>query len=136
MGAQVAVGMEKVRIDKWLWAARFFKTRSLAKQALEGGKVHCDGQRVKASKDLQVGMELTIRQGWDEKTVLVVALSDQRRGAPEAAALYKETEASVAKREEEAERRKALRGLDLGPVQRPNKKQRRQIHRFREQGHD
>ncbi|MYM63677.1 RNA-binding S4 domain-containing protein [Pseudomaricurvus sp. HS19] len=128
--------MEKVRIDKWLWAARFFKTRSLAKQALEGGKVHCDGHRVKASKDLLVGMELTIRQGWDEKTVQVVALSDQRRGAPEAAALYKETEASVTKREEEAERRKALRGLDLGPVQRPNKKQRRQIHRFREQGHD
>src|SRR6187402_2703438 len=90
---------EKVRLDKWLWAARFFKTRSLAKQAIDGGKIHCDGQRVKASKEISTGINLTIRQGLEEKTVLVTALSDQRRGAPEAALLYTETEASLAERE-------------------------------------
>jgi len=123
--------MEKVRIDKWLWAARFFKTRSLAKQAIEGGKVHCDGQRVKAAKEIGLGVQLTIRQGWDEKIVEVIALSDQRRGAPEAQKLYQETPESIAKRESEAAQRKALRGIEGMPMQRPNKKQRRQIHRFK-----
>lgn len=122
--------MDKVRIDKWLWAARFYKTRSLAKQAIEGGKVHVDGQRVKASKDLTLGMTLTIRQGWDDKEVVVVALSDQRRGAPEAAKLYTETEASIARREDLAAQRKAL-GAGVQTEGRPNKKQRRQIHRFK-----
>jgi len=79
--------MTKVRIDKWLWAARFFKTRSLAKQAIEGGKVQCDGQRAKASKEIMIDTVLSIRQGWDIKEVLVIDLSDQRRGAPEAALL-------------------------------------------------
>lgn len=125
--------MEKVRIDKWLWAARFFKTRSLAKQAIDGGKVHCAGQRVKPSKEIEVGTTLTIRQGWDEKQVEVIKLSDQRRGAPEAILLYQETEASVKKREDQAAQRKALRGIMGQPEHRPNKKQRRQIHRFREQ---
>ncbi len=125
--------MEKVRIDKWLWAARFFKTRNLAKQAIEGGKVHCDGQRVKASKEILVGAQLTVRQGFDEKVIDVVALSDQRRGAPEAMTLYQETANSLERREQEAERRKALRGTNAGPLNRPTKKQRRQIHRFREQ---
>ena len=68
----------KVRVDKWLWAARFFKTRSLAKSAIEGGKVHLEGLRVKVSKELAVGDQLTIRQGWDEKEVVVVALSTER----------------------------------------------------------
>lgn len=125
--------MDKVRIDKWLWAARFFKTRSLAKAAIDGGKVHCDGQRIKPSKDIVTGMELTIRQGLDEKTVTVTALSEQRRGAPEAALLYTETAASISKREALASQRKALRGLDLAPDHKPNKKERRLIHRFREQ---
>lgn len=125
--------MDKVRIDKWLWAARFYKTRNIAKQAIDGGKVHCQGQRVKPSKEIECGVELTIRQGHDEKTVLVIALSDKRRGAPEAAKLYQETEASIAKREALSEQRKVLRGLDLAPDHRPTKKQRRQIHRFREQ---
>lgn len=123
--------LTKVRVDKWLWAARFFKTRNLAKQAIDGGKIHCDGQRIKPSKEISVGVELTIRQGWDEKTVAVIALSDQRRGAPEAALLYSETEASIAKREAEADQRKALRGTGLVADRRPNKKQRRQIHRFK-----
>ena len=81
----------RVRIDKWLWAARFFKTRAIAKQAIEGGKVQCEGNRVKASKEIEVGMEIRLRQGFDEKTVIVTGLSDQRRGAPEAQQLYRET---------------------------------------------
>ncbi len=124
--------MTRVRLDKWLWAARFFKTRSLAKAAIEGGKVHLGGQRVKVSKEIAVGDVLQIRQGWDEKVVEVRALSDQRRGAPEARALYEETADSIARRESEAAARKAAGGLVNRPAHRPTKKQRRQIHRFRE----
>ena len=75
----------KVRLDKWLWAARFFKTRSLAKRAIEGGKVYCNGQRVKVAKEIVVGDRLSIRQGFEKKEVAVLALSDERRGAAEAA---------------------------------------------------
>lgn len=125
--------MEKVRIDKWLWAARFFKTRNLAKQAIEGGKVQCDGQRIKASKDINTGMTLSIKQGWDTKEVTVIALSDQRKGAPEAALLYKETATSIHKREKEAEQRRLLKSAASFHTEgRPTKKQRRQIHRFRD----
>jgi ribosome-associated heat shock protein Hsp15 len=123
--------MEKVRIDKWLWAARFFKTRNLAKQAIEGGKVHCDGQRVKASKEITVNTHLTIRQGWDQKEVKVIKLSDQRRGAPEAALLYEETPESIAKREAFLLQRKTM-NQGIHTEGRPSKKQRRQIHRFRD----
>ena len=123
--------MEKVRIDKWLWAARFFKTRNLAKQAIDGGKIHCDGQRVKASKEIVVGNRLRVKQGWDDREVEVIALSDQRRGAPEAALLYQETQASLEKREEIAAQRKTLR-TNIHTEGRPTKKQRRQIHRFRD----
>ena len=119
-----------VRIDKWLWAARFFKTRSLAKQAIEGGKIHCNGQRIKASKDITVGLTLTIRQDLDEKIVLVKALSDQRRGAPEAALLYEETEDSKLTREKCVAERKAGLASFIISDHRPNKKERRQIHRF------
>lgn len=122
----------KVRLDKWLWAARFFKTRSLAKQAIEGGKVHYNDARSKVSKDTEVGAILTIRQGWDEKEVEVIALSDKRRGASEAQQLYRETEASLTKRTAAAEERKAFKGLGQPNTERPNKKQRRQIHRFKQ----
>lgn len=128
--------LEKVRIDKWLWAARFFKTRNLAKQAIEGGKIQVDGQRVKASKDLTQGMTLLIRQGWDEKEVKVTALSDQRRGAPEAALLYEETEQSRQRREALATQRKLAGSLLAAGDTKPNKKQRRQIHRFKNILHD
>lgn len=121
-----------VRLDKWLWAARFFKTRSLAKQAIEGGKVHYNGARVKVSKLVELGAELKIRQGWDEKTVVVVVLSDQRRGAPEAALLYQETEASQQRREQQAEQRKLVKQASLAPQGRPTKKERRQIHQFKQ----
>ena len=122
----------KLRLDKWLWAARFFKTRSLAKAAIEGGKVHLAGQRVKVSKEICVGDTLQIRQGWDEKVVLVKELSDQRRGAPEAQLLYEETAESLARREAEAAARKAAGGMIDRPAQRPTKKPRRQIHRFKD----
>lgn len=124
---------DKIRIDKWLWAARFFKTRSLAKQALDGGKVQAEGQRAKASREISEGMTLTIRQGYDDKTVVVLVLSDQRRGAPEAQKLYRETEDSIALRERRTAERKAGLGSFLVSDHRPNKKERRQIHRFREQ---
>ncbi|MCB1841416.1 MAG: RNA-binding protein [Halioglobus sp.] len=122
----------RLRLDKWLWAARFFKTRSLAKAAIEGGKVQLDGQKVKVSKEIAVGDLLRIRQGWDEKIVVVKQLSDQRRGAPEAQRLYEETEQSATRRESEAAARKAAGGMLERPAQRPTKKQRRQIHRFRD----
>ena len=121
---------DKIRIDKWLWAARFYKTRSLCKQAIEGGKIHCDGQRIKPSKEMTVGLVLTIRQDLDEKTVVVKALSAQRRGAPEAALLYEETEESKAQREKRAAERKAGLGSYIISNQRPSKKDRRHIHRF------
>lgn len=126
--------LEKVRIDKWLWAARFFKTRSLAKQALDGGKVQCDGQKVKASREISTGLTLKIRQGFDDKTVVVTALSDRRRGAPEAALLYQETEDSIALREKRAAERKAGGlGAQIISDHKPNKKDRRLIHRFKRQ---
>ena len=125
-------GITRLRLDKWLWAARFFKTRSLAKAAIEGGKVHLKGQRVKVSREISVGDTLQIRQGWDQKTVVVTALSDQRRGAPEAQQLYQETAESAAKRENEAAARKAAGGMIERPARRPSKKQRRQIHRFKD----
>ena len=122
----------KVRIDKWLWAARFFKTRAKAKEAIDGGKVHIDGQRTKPSRELKVGETIKLRQGWDEKVVVVKALSEQRRGAPEAALLYDETQESIEKRLEIAAQRKAA-GSHITSVGRPSKKDRRQIHKFREQ---
>jgi ribosome-associated heat shock protein Hsp15 len=121
----------KVRLDKWLWAARFFKTRSLAKAAIDGGKVQLEGKRVKVSKEIAIGDTLQLRQGWDEKVVLVKQLSDQRRGAPEAELLYEETADSLAKREADAAARKAAGGMIDRPAHRPDKQQRRQIHRFK-----
>lgn len=120
----------KLRIDKWLWAARFFKTRSLAKSAIEGGKVQIDGQRVKVSKEISVGDRLQIRQGWEEREIDVVALSDQRRGAPVAHQLYRETEASLQRRARAAEARKAA-GTMARPDHRPDKHERRQLSRLR-----
>ncbi|MAW23567.1 MAG: RNA-binding protein [Cellvibrionales bacterium TMED47] len=121
--------MDKVRIDKWLWAARFFKTRALAKNAIENGKVQIDGQKPKPSRMLELGVSLTIRQGYDEKIVDVIRLSDQRRGAPQAQELYRETNQSIAVREKAAAERKALNSSQPHH-EKPNKKQRRQIHRF------
>src|SRR5690606_14461311 len=92
--------------------------------------IHCDGQKAKASKEVAVGMQLEIRQGLDEKTVVITALSEQRRGAPEAALLYQETEESQKQREQRAAERKAGFANYIISDHRPTKKERRQIHRF------
>lgn len=123
---------EKVRLDKWLWAARFYKTRALAKEAVEGGKVHCRGERCKPSKEPKVGDELVVRAGYDERTVVIEQLSAVRRGAPQAQLLYRETDDSVIAREKAADLRKAG-AVGIQTDGRPNKKQRRQIHRFKDQ---
>ena len=123
---------EKVRLDKWLWAARFYKTRALAKEEIEGGKVHCRGERCKPSKEPKVGDELVLRAGYDERTVVIEQLSAVRRGAPQAQLLYSETQESLEAREKAAALRKAG-ALGIQTEGRPNKKQRRQIHRFKEQ---
>lgn len=125
--------MESVRLDKWLWAARFFKTRMLAKKAIEGGKVHANGEACKVSRQVRVGEELRIRQGFDEKMVVVVALSEIRRTATDAALLYEETKESLQRREEAALMRKA-EGPKQAKVGRPTKKDRRKIIKFLEQG--
>lgn len=117
-----------VRLDKWLWAARFYKTRALAKEMIEGGKVHYDGQRTKCSKQVEVGALIRLRQGYEEKIVEVLMLSDQRRGAAEAQKLYRETEDSIRAREQRALERKT-RGS--APEHRPNKKSRRELLRIK-----
>ena len=122
--------LARLRLDKWLWAARFYKTRSLAKQAIEGGKVQCDGTRAKPSKEIEVGVEVRLRQGLDERTVVVTALSEQRRGAPEAQLLYMETAESIKQRETLSEQRKSQPHLLTNT--KPNKKDRRLIHRFKQ----
>ncbi len=121
---------KSVRLDKWLWAARFYKTRSLAKQAIEGGKVRYNDARCKVSKDVEIGAKLTLPQGWDHIEVTVIALSDQRGPAPQARLLYQETEASRERRERAAAEHKAQAATEPQFPERPNKKQRRQIHRF------
>lgn len=125
-------GSDRIRLDKWLWAARFFKTRTLAKDAIEGGKVHYNGQRCKPGKMVETGARLKIRQGWQELTVLVDALSDKRRGAPEARTLYHETDDSLHKREDIAWQRKTLQASQMPPARRPSKKDRRDIQRFKD----
>lgn len=122
---------ESMRIDKWLWAARFFKTRSIAKHAIEGGKVHQNNERVKVSREIRVGMQLTIQQGFEKKTVIIKALSSVRGGAPAAQLLYEETTESIEKRELLSSQRK-MHNL-ARPDHRPSKKDRRDIHRFKQE---
>lgn len=125
--------LNKVRADKWLWAARFFRIRTLAKEAIEGGKVHMNGQKIKTSKELHVGDILTIRQGHasvqEQKTIIIKALSDNRGNAAKAQMLYTETDESIATREFFAEQRK-LQNL-ARPSTKPDKKQRRDIKKFK-----
>ncbi len=124
--------VQKIRLDKWLWAARFFKTRALAKGAIETGKVESNGQRCKVSRLVDVGMSLTIKQGFIEKTINIIKITDQRRGAPEAILLYDESADSIKKRMDETERRRKFRHSNPIFDHKPNKKERRQIHRFNE----
>jgi len=122
---------DRVRIDKWLWAARFFKTRSMAAKSVSGGKVHVNGARIKPARLIQSGDELRIRRGELEFTVVVQAISDKRGPAKEAQLLYEETEASIRQRENIREQ-KRLEAADRmhGPMKRPDKRDRRKIRKF------
>lgn len=120
-----------VRLDKWLWAARFYKTRTIAKEMIDGGKVHYNGQRSKPNKNVEIGAMIKLRQGNDEKEIEVMALSYQRRGFPEAQLLYRETEKSVENREKMALARKT--NAMPHPDRRPNKKERRDLLKFKYQ---
>ncbi|MDM8567480.1 S4 domain-containing protein [Candidatus Halobeggiatoa sp. HSG11] len=122
--------MQKIRLDKWLWAARFFKTRSLATSAINGGKVHLNSQRTKAAKEVHIEDELNVRNGHHERTVIVRGLSDQRRPAKEAVLLYEETTESIAKREQNTELYRQAAALRPRGAGRPTKKQQREIHKF------
>ena len=122
---------DRMRLDKWLWVARFFKTRALATEAINGGKIHMNGQRAKPGKEIGLGVRLQISKDqyvWD---ITVTALNAQRRPAREAALLYEETPESRAKRQAEVDRRRLDRELGVQPDQRPDKKDRRVIHRFK-----
>lgn len=118
---------ERVRIDKWLWAARFFKTRSLATEAVQGGRVQVEGARVKPARDVRVGERVEVVMGQTTITVVVTALGDRRGSAAQAALLYAETDESRARRERERELRRLAPppGSDLAG--RPSKRDRRRI---------
>jgi|GEM_PF-140704 len=132
-GHVLAPQVNAVRIDRWLWAARFFKTRSAAKAAIEGGKVHADGARVKPAKDVRIGQKLNIRRGHSEVTVVIVALADKRGNASIAQTLYEETPASIEARETNAARRRMERaGLQV-PSVKPSKKGRRDLRKLKHQ---
>jgi ribosome-associated heat shock protein Hsp15 len=119
-----------IRLDKWLWAARFFKTRSLATHAVNGGKVRLNDIRTKAAHQVTAGDTLAINNGHEEFRVTVLAVSGLRRPASEARLLYHEAEDSVLKREEERERRRLMHADGSGPVRRPDKRDRRKIKSF------
>ena len=121
---------QKVRIDKWLWAARFYKTRSLASEAIKGGKVSVNGHKAKPSRELEIGDSIILRQAADLKTVIVQDISDKRGPASIAQLLYHETDESIEKREKEKELRKLAAVQMPHGEGRPTKRSRRLIHRF------
>ena len=120
----------KCRLDKWLWAARFFKTRNLAADAVDGGKVRVDGERAKPAKEVKIGMILTIRNKDFEFECEVNRISNMRSGAPEAALLYAETNASKQKRDNAKFTREADHAVRDRGVGRPTKRQMREIKKF------
>ena len=130
------MSQNKVRLDKWLWAARFFKTRGLATDAINGGHVHVNGHRAKPSRAISEGEELRIQRGHVEMIVVVHALSDKRGPAAVAQALYEETEESCTAREQQAEQRRLLSQNMHKPERRPDKRQRRHIIRFQRKESD
>lgn len=123
----------QVRLDKWLWAARFFKTRGLARTAVQAGKVQYNGLRTKPAKIVELDAIIIVPRGYDRMTVTVTGLSEQRGNATKAAELYQESAASLAKREENAAARKANALYNPHPEQRPNSKQRRELIKFKNQ---
>lgn len=120
----------KCRLDKWLWAARFYKTRSLATDAIDGGKIHVDGDRVKPAKEVRIGQVIHIRRKELDMEVVVKALSVTRRGAPEAALLFDETPESLAKRDNAAVTKEADHAKRERGAGRPTKRQLRDIKKF------
>ena len=120
-------GQEKLRVDRWLWAARFFKTRSLAKSAIENGKIEQNGNRIKASKEIAQGDLLSVRRGDTVQVVRVLALTDKRGSATIAQGLYEETEQSILEREIVTEKKKIIRAGYSSPKSKPSKKDRRKI---------
>lgn len=127
----MTIAADSARIDKWLWAARFYKTRTLAGAAVSGGKVHVNGQRVKASRPLRIGDTLVINRDRIEVEIVVEGLSERRGPAPEAQQLYRETDGSRQRREQAAEERRLHGGRSPAPAQRPDKRSRRKIIGFR-----
>ena len=123
--------VEAVRLDKWLWAARIYKTRALAREMIEGGKVHYNGQRSKPGKVVELNATLLLRQGNEERTIVVKGITEQRRPASEAVALYEETAESIEKREKMALARKMNALTMPHPDRRPDKKERRDLMRFK-----
>jgi ribosome-associated heat shock protein Hsp15 len=126
--------MSGVRIDLWLWAARFFKSRALAKKACDLGRVLSGGQNVKPSREVRLGDMLRVTTEGGEFEIEVLGLSDERGPAPVAQALYRETEESKERRKKEAEERKAFRAYAPAPAARPSKRDRRRIIQFRGRG--
>ena len=122
--------IEAIRLDKWLWAARFFKTRSMASQAIKGGKVHLNGNRVKAARDVLVGDQLHITIGFMEFSITVLALAKFRRPAKEARLLYVESDESIKAREEQRDLRRMANAGYAGPAKKPSKRDRRKIKSF------
>jgi ribosome-associated heat shock protein Hsp15 len=125
---------EPIRIDKWLWTARFFKTRSLAAEAVAGGKVEVNGARAKPSRNVRPGETVNIRRGPLEWTIIVRGIAKMRGAAPQARLLYEETEESVRKREATAAQMKFERPPEFDLPGRPSKKDRRSIQRFTKRG--
>lgn len=123
--------LSEVRLDKWLWAARFYKTRAIAREMIEGGKVHYNGQRTRPSKNVELEAEIVLRQGNDQRTVIVKGITDQRRPASEAVLLYEETAQSVENREKLALARKMNALTMPHPERRPAKKERRDLMKFK-----
>ena len=123
---------DRVRLDKWLWAARFFKNRALAQEAVDGGRVHVDGQRAKSSREVRTGMRLSVNVGPDTREIVVLALESRRGGAKDAALLYEETPESIARRQAAAANRRALALTNPVPDHRPDKHERRQLQRLRD----
>lgn len=125
---------ENIRIDKWLWVARFFKTRSLAAEAVTGGKVEINGDHAKPSRIVRTGDELCVRRGPYEWTIVVKDISRLRGPAPQAQQLYAETEESIRKREAVATQIRLERPPEFDHTGRPSKKDRRAINRFTKRG--
>ncbi len=128
--AEKQLAPQAIRLDKWLWAARFFKTRSLCKDAIDGGKITYNGSKGKASRNVELGALIGLRLGWEEKTIEIKAISGQRRGAPEAQLLYAETAESIEKREKRALEHKSFGGRIISD-HKPNKKERRDIKQLK-----